>query len=137
MNINNNLIIGTQKFANVGLRCLGQTIDGVISAIIFILILWLTPYIGIDKEISSLIALSVAAFYFLFSDGLPKGQSLGKKLLGISVIDSITGKYCSFYQSFLRNFLTPVIGIFDLIFIFGKKRQRFGDKLAKTIVILN
>ena len=137
MNINNNLTIGTRRFANAGLRCLGQTIDGVISAIIFISILLGITSIGIDKDISSLIALSVAAFYFLFSDGLPKGQSLGKKLLGISVIDSITGKYCSFYQSFLRNFLTPVIGIFDLIFIFGKKRQRLGDKLAKTMVIIN
>nr|WP_212755062.1 RDD family protein [Vibrio sp. B1-2] len=120
-----------------GLRYLGQIIDGAISATIFIFFLWLGTLIGLSQASSSLIAFSAAALYFLLSDGLPKGQSLGKKLLGISVIDSVTGKSCSFPQSFFRNLLTPIIGMIDAVFILGKRRQRLGDKLAKTIVVVN
>nr|WP_212752767.1 MULTISPECIES: RDD family protein [unclassified Vibrio] len=123
--------------ASPGLRYLGQIIDGAISATIFIFFLWLGTLIGLSQASSSLIAFSAAALYFLLSDGLPKGQSLGKKLLGISVMDSVTGKSCSFPQSFFRNLLTPIIGMIDAVFILGKRRQRLGDKLAKTIVVVN
>ncbi|WP_416236708.1 RDD family protein [Vibrio owensii] len=112
-------------------------IDGAISAAIFIFFLWLGTLIGLSQDSSGLIAFSAAAFYFLLSDGFAQGQSLGKKLLGISVIDSVTGKSCSYPQSFFRNVLTPIIGMIDAIFILGKRRQRLGDKLAKTVVVVN
>ncbi|MCR9418229.1 RDD family protein [Vibrio alginolyticus] len=126
-------IIESHRLASPGLRYLGQIIDGAISAAIFIFFLWLGTLIGLSQDSSGLIAFSAAAFYFLLSDGFAKGQSLGKKLLGISV----TGKSCSFPQSFFRNVLTPIIGMIDAIFILGKRRQRLGDKLAKTIVVVN
>ncbi|EGQ7914570.1 TPA: RDD family protein [Vibrio parahaemolyticus] len=130
-------IIESHRLASPGLRYLGQIIDGAISAAIFIFFLWLGTLIGLSQDSSGLIAFSAAAFYFLLSDGFAKGQSLGKKLLDISVIDSVTGKSCSFPQSFFRNALTPIIGMIDAIFILGKRRQRLGDKLAKTIVVVN
>ncbi|MDF4597555.1 RDD family protein [Vibrio parahaemolyticus] len=89
-------IIESHRLASPGLRYLGQIIDGAISAAIFIFFLWLGTLIGLSQDSSGLIAFSAAAFYFLLSDGFAKGQSLGKKLLGISVIDSVTGKSCSF-----------------------------------------
>ncbi|MBF4391523.1 RDD family protein, partial [Vibrio anguillarum] len=110
MEIDRDSIIESHRLASPGLRYLGQIIDGAISATIFIFFLWLGTLIGLSQASSSLIAFSAAALYFLLSDGLPKGQSLGKKLLGISVIDSVTGKSCSFPQSFFRNVLTPIIG---------------------------
>jgi len=135
--IDRDSIIESHRLASPGLRYLGQIIDGAISATIFIFFLWLSTLIGLSQASSSLIAFSAAALYFLLSDGLPKGQSLGKKLLGISVIDSVTGKSCSFPQSFFRNLLTPIIGMIDAVFILDKRRQRLGDKLAKTIVVVN
>ncbi|MGR2942918.1 RDD family protein [Vibrio vulnificus] len=137
MEIDRDSIIESHRLASPGLRYLGQIIDGAISATIFIFFFWLSTLIGLSQASSSLIAFSAAALYFLLSDGLPKGQSLGKKLLGISVIDSVTGKSCSFPQSFFRNLLTPIIGMIDAVFILGKRRQRLGDKLAKTIVVVN
>ena len=137
MEIDRDSIIESHRLASPGLRYLGQIIDGAISATIFIFFLWLSTLIGLSQASSSLIAFSAAALYFLLSDGLPKGQSLGKKLLGISVIDSVTGKSCSFPQSFFRNLLTPIIGMIDAVFILDKRRQRLGDKLAKTIVVVN
>ena len=137
MEIDGGSIIESHMLASPGLRYLGQLIDGVISISIFIFLLWAITLIGLSQETASLIAFFVAAIYFLLSDGFAKGQSIGKKLLGMSVIDSVTGKSCSFPQSFFRNVLTPLIGMFDAVFILGKRRQRLGDKLANTIVIVS
>ena len=137
MEIDGGSIIESHMLASPGLRYLGQLIDGVISISIFIFLLWVVTLIGLSQETASLIAFFGAAIYFLLSDGFAKGQSIGKKLLGMSVIDSVTGKSCSFPQSFFRNVLTPLIGMFDAVFILGKRRQRLGDKLANTIVIVS
>ncbi|EGU37322.1 RDD domain containing protein [Vibrio sp. N418] len=131
----NNFHNNEQVLASPGIRYIGQSIDFVISAAIFMFLLWITPKVGFEQETASLISIFTAVLYFLFSDGLPNGQSLGKKLLGISVISTQSGNHCSFTQSFFRNLLTPVIGTIDAIFILGKKRQRLGDKLAKTVVV--
>ena len=135
MRTDNNFHKNERILASPGTRYIGQIIDFVVSAAIFMCLLWITPKVGVEQETASLISFFVAVLYFLFSDGLPNGQSLGKKLLGISVIGTNSGKYCSFSQSFFRNLLTPIIGTIDAIFILGKKRQRLGDKLAKTIVV--
>lgn len=81
-------------------------------------------------------SVSIAAIYLIFSDALPNGQSLGKKLLGMSVVCKNSGKSCSLWQAFVRNILTPAIGVFDAVFILAKRRQRIGDMMAGTIVVL-
>ena len=82
-------------------------------------------------------AMLFAMMYVLFSDGLPGGQSLGKRWVGIRVVSIYTGTPCSFWQSFVRNILQSLLGPIDWIFIFGERRQRLGDKAAGTIVILD
>jgi hypothetical protein len=72
--------------------------------------------------------------YFLLSDALPGGQSVGKKFLKIGVVDQLTEQPCTIGKSLLRN-VTQILGIFDWVFIFGRKRQRLGDKIARTCVI--
>lgn len=79
--------------------------------------------------------------YYLFRDALPflGGQSIGKKLMKIRVImieknKDMVGEYgAAFFRSFLQ--VIPVISIIDAIFIFGDRRQRLGDRIAKTNVI--
>lgn len=72
--------------------------------------------------------------YLLLCDGLPGGQSLGKRLTKISVVHVTTGKPCSYWQSCARNF-TMVLGVFDAVFIVGKQRRRLGDYLGRTKVV--
>lgn len=102
--------------------------------------------------------------YYLFQDGLNTGRSLGKRIMSMRVVDAQTGIPCRYWQSVIRNlfpffilfsgFLIAVAfesllgeaaGIFavvgvllfhgDAIVIFGEKRQRLGDKVAKTFVV--
>jgi uncharacterized RDD family membrane protein YckC len=77
-----------------------------------------------------------AAAYCLLADGLPGGQSLAKRLLGMAVIKERTGQACSWGDSFVRNVLLVVLGPIDWVFIFfGDKHQRLGDRAAGTIVL--
>lgn len=79
---------------------------------------------------------SVAAIlYILCADGITGGQSYGKHVLKICVIDATTGRPCSVWKSFLRNISLAFLGMIDWIFIFSEKRQRLGDLIANTIVV--
>jgi len=73
----------------------------------------------------------------LFWDGSTKGQTWGKALMGIRVINSHNGNPCSYARSFLRNVVSwiPLIGLIDILFIYGEKRQRLGERLAETHVV--
>jgi uncharacterized RDD family membrane protein YckC len=79
---------------------------------------------------------SVAAWfaYLLFKDGL-SNQSVGKRLLGIRVIDFKSGERCSLPQSLVRN-LFHNFGIFDWVFVLGKHGRRLGDHVAGTYVTM-
>ncbi|WP_240051852.1 RDD family protein [Pseudomonas arsenicoxydans] len=92
-------------------------------------------FIGLPPTVVAILALGAGAGYYLFSDAMPKGQSVGKKLLGMCVIDEGSYLDCNLYQSFVRNITTPFLSIFDWIFIFFGSRKRLGDMLASTIVI--
>ncbi|HEX7879890.1 MAG TPA: RDD family protein [Candidatus Eisenbacteria bacterium] len=72
--------------------------------------------------------------YSLFWDGFSQGQSLGKKLLGIRVIDFKTGAPCRYGQSFTRN-SSSSLGAFDWAGVFTSSRRRPGDHSANTVVV--
>jgi len=116
-------------------RYLGQILDLLITWGVFIVCLYTTNKLNVQQDSAGIISVVFAGIYLILSDALPKGQSLGKKLLNISVINKQTGNYCTLWQSFLRNMLTPILGVIDAIFILSKKRQRIGDMIADTIVV--
>ncbi|WP_367302459.1 RDD family protein [Vibrio coralliilyticus] len=126
-----------KSLASPGRRYFGQFLDMIITWLIFLLLLSLLNEMGSPRVQTDLISISVAAIYLIFSDALPRGQSIGKLVLGMSVIDKESGKYCSLWQSFIRNILNPLIGLIDAIFILSKRRQRIGDLAANTIVVKN
>lgn len=115
-------------------RWLGQFLDAVIySALVFIPILLLSTILGDVPSV--LIGSLPALFYLFFQDGLPDGQSLGKRGVNSRVISASTGAPCGFGESFVRNISLLVLTWIDWIFIFGERRQRLGDKLANTVVV--
>ena len=124
-----------QNLGSLSDRLLGQILDSfvAIGAIVAAAILTaVSPRIG---AVAMIAAIGYALFYILFADGFAGGQSYGKRVAHTAVVDATTGKPCTFGQSFLRNLLLAILGIIDWVFIFGKKRQRLGDKAANTIVV--
>jgi len=72
------------------------------------------------------------------------GQSIGKKLTKIKIVDAETGEKTSLMRAFtirsvffifLNIIFMPLSTIIDWAFGLGKKRQTVHDKLAKTQVV--
>ncbi len=90
--------------------------------------------------------------YLLISDGLIKGQSLGKKLTGLRV-ETADGVPCTIKDSIVRNstlavglvlwkiplvgwvLLAAVMALEFIILIGSKENARLGDEIAKTSVV--
>jgi uncharacterized RDD family membrane protein YckC len=130
------------ELASLGERLGGQFLDALTGASL-ILIGSLIFQKTADMVSGNAIAIGKALFwcgmalfvlYLLFQDGLPGGQSVGKRIVRTAVINATSGRPCSLLGSAARNII-QVLGIFDWIFILGGRRQRLGDMLVGTIVI--
>ncbi len=116
--------------ATLGERFAAHFIDSAVSCGGIVL----GTHIGTSLGVGAAPALLMFVGYLLFSDGLGEGQSFGKKLVKIAVVDQSTGAPCTYAGSLLRN-LIRVFGVFDWAFALGEGRQRLGDKAANTIVV--
>ena len=124
-----------KNLAHPGKRFQGQFIDGLVAYVLGIVLFYLLDMF-IGRELAFYSGVAIGVTYFLISDSLPNGQSIGKKLLNIKVVDKETMKSCSFFQSFLRNVTFP-LGLFDWVPIFFGIHRRLGDFIASTIVVKN
>jgi uncharacterized RDD family membrane protein YckC len=101
-----------------------------VSVALALVLLPLQLIVGTNVENgSSLLFLA----YLLFRDAIT-GQSLGKRLMSIRVVNVSDGTDCSAIRSLGRN-LTLSLGAFDLFPLVGTNKRRLGDWLAGTEVI--
>jgi uncharacterized RDD family membrane protein YckC len=121
--------------AELGQRIRGQTVDGLFAALPFFIAGIISSFS--EQLGASLLYFAIPYFFFyvIFCDGFRGGQSYGKRVLRMVVVDKTTGKPCSYLQSVLRNTPLCFLGILDWIFVLGKEKQRLGDMLANTIVV--
>ena len=108
-----------------------------IDSIFCFYLLYLTSIFSKNSTLSDTISITCIismVIYSFFADALPKGQSLGKKVFNLSVIDRRTGRSCGVLKSFMRNIFL-YLGVIDWGFALGKKKQRLGDIIADTCVI--
>jgi len=129
------LAVGTSRAlalprATLGERFAAHFIDSAVSCGGMVL----GTHIGTSLGVGAAPAVLMFVGYLLFSDGLGEGQSFGKKLLKIAVVDQNTGEPCGYGRSLVRN-LIRTFGVFDWAFALGERRQRLGDKAANTIVV--
>lgn len=81
--------------------------------------------------------------YFLIKDSLGQGQSLGKRIVGIMVIDIENNSRCTIQKSIMRNFISLLLSIFvpfigfliePTMIIASSKGSRLGDLASKVQV---
>lgn len=99
-----------------------------------------------------------ALIYLALADSLGDGQSLGKRVIGMRVVDINTHEKCHWKQSVVRNLplvaplaliVIPILGWFVggllfvvfsaaeiYLFITFKSKQRLGDMMAETTVVI-
>jgi uncharacterized RDD family membrane protein YckC len=78
----------------------------------------------------------IAIGYLLVRDALINGRSLGKFVVGLTVLDQ-DGEACTLTKSIARNFplFLPGVVVEFFVLAFSKRGWRLGDRLAKTQVI--
>ena len=127
-------------------RLIAKGIDLLIVAAVFFL----------GKAVWLPLGVFCAAALCAFQDGMGVGQSVGKRIIGLRVIENQTGVSCSFQKSFLRNFSfmlavifaavpvlwiffillsLPVIGLEIYLLFTLETGVRLGDVLGNTTVI--
>lgn len=144
---------GEHMLATRGARLGAVLIDSVAGVVVFffvfvflVVVLALAEITWIEDEdergvIVSLV-LGCVAWFVLQIPLLVKGQTFGKRLVGIRVVDASTGVPVSFARLvFLRGVSTlvmsnlPFIGLLDTLFIFGKEQRCIHDRIAGTKVV--
>ena len=140
------------RLAGAGSRFGAFLIDTIIQILFIIIFAWITISVsgglflqeGFGQGISgTAIAILLIGFfiiyfgYFIFFEHIMNGQTIGKRILGLRVIQE-NGEPANFFQILIRGFLRSsvdslYIGIF--IILFSKKHKRLGDMAAGTIVI--
>lgn len=144
------------ELAGLGSRFIAQLVDWIIKVVVLLILLIAFSIIagmaqsGFDRWIEGTSSLTIALYviilyllllsYGLFFESVWKGQTPGKWLVGIRVIQE-NGSPISFTAAGIRNFLA-MADFLPMLFIFGAvvillsfKRQRLGDLAAGTIVI--
>jgi uncharacterized RDD family membrane protein YckC len=142
------------EIANVGSRSLAILADLAICGLVFIIVYgltfiatrdsatdWFTRFGSNALEIG--LALVIFGFqwvYFSFFEWSWNGQTPGKRLMHLRVIKA-DGAPVSWSDVLLRNLSRPIdtfgpMGLIGLLMIFvGRKGQRLGDLMARTLVI--
>lgn len=151
-------LLARERSVASGLGCLANRDERAIAKIIDVAVAYFFWWIASLTLVNNTnwFLLLLPCLYLAFADGLPHGQSIGKKLMGLAVITTKNHLAIGFMRAFLRNspllflglsgltflanqthhpftFLTLLI--LDFMFMTGYRRQRLGDFVARTQVI--
>ncbi|PHN30069.1 RDD family protein [Pseudomonas sp. ICMP 561] len=122
----------TYVLASPWRRLVAQIID-VLAASLIVAVCAL-PLLLISHALGVILA-PLAYAYLLFADAIWNGQSVGKKVMKIVVMDEQNLVPCSYLQSFVRNLMKLFLLFIDWVFIFFDSQKRIGDMAASTIVV--
>ena len=93
----------------------------------------------IDPNLGNVGGLVLSAVYFTVMDGGPKGQTFGKRALGIRVYDLRQGGPIGYGRGFLRwlvqYFLSWIFLLGFLWMLWDKEKQCWQDKAAGSVVV--
>jgi uncharacterized RDD family membrane protein YckC len=83
--------------------------------------------------------LLVLLAYFTFFEGSASGQTVGKKLLNIRVVDLDNAQSIGFVRAALRNVVAYFVSVIFLLgylwMLWDEERQTWHDKVASSIVV--
>jgi len=144
-------VTATRRYlkAPFGARLLAYIIDGVVSAGAVGIVIAIFASTDLPKEngfigFAIIAAAIIWAIYYSFTkDGREGGQSIGKEMLNLMVVNTTTNKPCTTGESALRALvlfalnLVPLVGwLIEPIFALSDPDgRRLGDKAANTQVI--
>lgn len=88
--------------------------------------------------VGSLLCCLPGLAYGFLKDSLYDGRSIGKKVMGLQVLNSESLTPCKMMESVIRacSLAIPLFGIYDGLLVFiDPEGLRYGDRWAKTMVV--
>ena len=119
--------------ASFGLRLVAAIIDGVVLGIVNVILQSILGTPG--RGLSLLVGLA----YVGYLEGSPSGQTVGKKLMNIRVIDFATGGPIGVGRALLRyvgkivSAIPCLLGYFWMLW--DPQKQTWHDKMANSVVV--
>jgi len=128
--------VAHQLYPSIPARIKAAEIDALITlGFVFALI---GSYLAIGRETPVIIFVCIAVV-LLYEPVLVtrRGQTIGHKIMGFHIIDSVTRTNISFSKSLLRFVLKSVLGILSLIWAFFERRQQFlHDRMTASMAVM-
>jgi len=119
--------------AGFGARFGAYLLDAILIIVVSV------PFIFIDIALYYVVSLVGQALYYSMLEGGPAGQTLGKKALGIRVVDFNTGGPIGAGRGFLRWIGRIPSGIVFALgylwMLWDPQKQTWHDKIAGTVVV--
>jgi uncharacterized RDD family membrane protein YckC len=93
----------------------------------------------VNEALGGLAYIAGGIFYFTFFEGSNSGQTIGKRALGIRVIDFNTGGPIGYGRAFIRyigHILSGLVCYLGYLWmLWDKEKQTWHDKLATDVVV--
>ena len=116
----------------------GQRFGAYLIDVIIIVVVAVIFYVAL-KVVGYFIAIALSIAYFIYFEGSDSGQTLGKRALGIRVIDYSTGGPLGYGKAFLRYIGRIASGAICYLgylwMLWDKEKQTWHDKIAGTVVV--
>ena len=115
-------------------RFVASFLDGILLGVVYSLL-----RAFMNDDVASGLNLLVSAGYFTYLEGGASGQTLGKRALGIRVIDLGAGGPIGYGRGFIRwigrivSAIPLLLGYFWMIW--DKEKQTWHDKFANSVVV--
>ncbi|HEX3618411.1 MAG TPA: RDD family protein [Solirubrobacteraceae bacterium] len=124
---------GTGPRAGFWLRFGAALTDGIILGLVDVILR------AAFKTAGSVIGIVIAISYYVVLEGGPRGQTLGKQMMKIRVIDTDTGHPIGYGRAFVRyigRILSAIVILLGYLWmLWDTERQCWHDKLASDYVV--
>jgi uncharacterized RDD family membrane protein YckC len=120
--------------ANFGQRLLAYLVDLVLLAVVGVIVRAL-----FGTDFGNFVNFLIGLAYIVYLEGSPSGQTVGKKVLNIRVVDFDTGGPIGYGRAAIRylarilSAIPCLLGFFWMIW--DKERQTWHDKLSNSVVV--
>ena len=108
-------------------------IDGILIGVVFFIL------VAALKAVGDAIGVLLSIAYYVYFEGGPRGQTLGKRALGIRVIDFDNGGPIGYGRAFVRYIGRIVSGLVIYIgylwMLWDREKQCWHDKFANDVVV--
>ena len=119
--------------ASFGRRLVAAIFDGILIGVVGAVLY------AISRHLGYVIQLLLTIAYLTYLEGSASGQTVGKKAMGIRVIDFRTGGSIGYGRAFIRwigryvSAIACLLGYFWMLW--DKEKQTWHDKIATTVVV--